>query len=99
MLPVNEPSKMPEPESSSFNLIVKVMSTFLYKPFLYKPLSTSNLGFSESNFISLISGALLSGFTIYFFTSKPLSVGYFIVRFDSLVRLLIVNLLELELDE
>ena len=94
MLPVNEPSKMPEPESSFFNLIVKVMS-----PFLYKPLSTSNLAFSESNFISSISGALLSGTTLYFFTSKPSSVGYFIVRFDSLVRLLIVNLLELELDE
>ena len=53
---------MPEPESSSFNLIVKVMS-----PFLYKPLS-SDLAFSELNFISVISGALLSGFTIYFFT-------------------------------
>ena len=84
---------MPEPESSSFNLIVKVMS-----PFLYKPLS-SDLAFSELNFISVISGAVLSGITVYVFTSKPSSVGYFIVRFDSLVRLLIVNLLELELDE
>ena len=77
------------PESSSFNLIVKVMS-----PFLYKPLSTSNLAFSESNFISLISGAVLSGITVYVFTSKPSSVGYFIVRFDFLVRLFISNDLE-----
>ena len=80
---------MPEPESSFFNLIVKVMS-----PFLYKPLSTSNLAFSESNFISSISGAVLSGITVYVFTSKPSSVGYFIVRFDSLVRLFISNDLE-----
>ena len=79
---------MPEPESSSFNLIVKVMS-----PFLYKPLS-SDLAFSELNFISVISGAVLSGITVYVFTSKPSSVGYFIVSSDSLVRLFISNDLE-----
>ena len=85
------------PAILSFSFILKFIVLLEYNPGF--DFSLLNLVFSSStNVILSISGALLSGIIVYVFTSKPSSVGYFIVTFDTPVKLLTVNNFESEFE-